>query len=232
MNRNIKLTVISCLVIVALIFVLTYVRITRNNAATMTMSPEQLRDTGALVYDAPVNLREFTLQDHRAQVFTQENLKGAWSLIFFGFTSCPDICPLTLTELSQFYGALETNRYADDTRVIMVSVDPIRDSTDKLADYMSSFHPSFIGLNGPYEEIASLARQLYISHTPPPVAVMSAERHEEHAGHGKNAAEDYLIDHSGNILIINPQGQYIGFFDAAIQDRELTLAYEAIRAVY
>jgi protein SCO1/2 len=213
MNRNIKLTVISCLVIVALIFVMTYVRITRNNA--VTMSPEQLRDAGALIYDAPVSLREFTLQDHRGQAFTQENLKGAWSLIFFGFTSCPDICPLTLTELSQFYGALDVNRYGADTRVIMVSVDPARDTTEKLADYMTSFHPSFIGLNGPYAEVAGLARQLYISHTPPPPA-----------------AEDYLIDHSGNILIVNPQGQYIGFFDAAIQDRELTLAYEAIRADY
>lgn len=230
MNRNIKLTVISCLVIVGLIFVMTYVRITRNNA--VTMSPEQLRDTGALIYDAPVSLREFTLQDHRSQAFTQEDLKGAWSLIFFGFTSCPDICPLTLTELSQFYGALDVNRYGADTRVIMVSVDPARDSTEKLADYITSFHPSFIGLNGPYAEIAGLARQLYISHTPPPATAMSADLHAGHSGHEQDTAEDYLIDHSGNILIVNPQGEYIGFFDAAIQDRELTLAYEAIRADY
>lgn len=227
MNRNIKLTLILCLLFVALVFVLTYFRITRNNA--VTLSPEALRETGALVYEEPVMLQPFALLDHRGQAFTQENLKGQWSLIFFGFTSCPDICPLTLTELSQFYRQLLETTPADDTNVIMVSVDPARDTTEKLAQYMSSFHEDFIGVNGPYEDIAALARQLYIAHEAPPAQSVAADAH---AGHAMPAPQDYLIDHSGNILIINPEGHYHGFFDAAIQDRELTLAYQSIRSDY
>lgn len=227
MNKNIKLTLILCLLFVALVFVMTYFRITRNNA--VTLSPEALREAGALVYDEPVTLEAFSLLDQRGQAFTQDNLLGQWSLIFFGFTSCPDICPLTLTELSQFYRQLQEATPGDKTQVIMVSVDPARDTTEKMAQYMSSFHEDFVGLNGPYEDVAALARQLFIAHEPPPVAVAA---NDPHAGHVMPAAEDYQIDHSGNILIINPEGRYHGFFDAAIQDRELTLAYQSIRSDY
>jgi protein SCO1/2 len=228
MDKNIRLTVILCLVFVALVFALTYYRITRNNA--VSLSPEALREVGALVYEAPVELQPFSLLDHRGQVFTEEQLKGQWSLIFFGFTSCPDICPLTLTELSQFYRQLEAETGETSTpQIIMISVDPARDSTEKMAEYMSSFHEDFVGLNGPYADVAALARQLFVSHEPPP-ATLAAD--DAHNGHNMPAADDYLIDHSGNILIINPDGRYHGFLDAAIQDPEITLAYQSIRADY
>lgn len=226
MNRNIKLTVGICLAFVVLVLVLTYLRITRNNEA-VSMSPEALRELGALVYDTPVALSSFEFQDQHGQPFTQANLKDTWTLFFFGFTSCPDICPLTLTELSQFYRELESSGKNLDTQVVMVSVDPQRDSTEKLAQYMGSFHPDFIGLNGSFEQVSKLAKELYIAHTPPPTLT-----EDEHAGHGQMDSEDYLIDHSGNVLIINPEGLYQGFFDTAIQDDELTSAYKAIRADY
>ncbi|MDX1491375.1 MAG: SCO family protein [Pseudohongiellaceae bacterium] len=224
MNRNIKITVISCFLFVALVFVLTYFRITGNN--DVSMSPEQLRELGALVYDEPVNLQPFSLLDHNGQRFSNDSLRGQWSLIFFGFTNCPDICPLTLTELRQFYLALGDGPMAEDTRVIMVSVDPIRDTTEALAQYMENFHETFLGVNGEYSDIEAFARQLYIAHTPPPVSS------DDHSGHDMGEMENYDIDHSGNVLIINPEGQYIGFFDAAIQDAELTRAYPAIRALF
>jgi len=227
MNKNIRLTLVLCLLFVVLVFAMTYFRITSNNA--VTLSPEDLRETGALVYEDPVTLQPFSLIDQRGQAFTQEDLKGQWSLIFFGFTSCPDICPLTLAELSQFYRQLQEETPGDNTNVIMVSVDPGRDTTEKLAQYMSSFHEDFIGLNGPYEDIAGVARQLFVAHEPPPASVVADDTH---AGHAMPAATDYLIDHSGNVLIINPEGLYHGFFDAAIQDRELTLAFQSIRADY
>ena len=226
MNRNIKLTVALCLAFVVLVLLLTYLRIVRNNEA-VSLSPEALRELGALVYEQPVTLSPFALQDQYGQPFTQENLKGTWTLFFFGFTSCPDICPLTLTELGQFYRELQSSGKNLDTQVVMVSVDPQRDSTEKLAQYMSSFHPDFIGLNGSFEQVSMLAKELYIAHTPPPMPV-----EDPHAGHGQMESEDYLIDHSGNILIINPEGLYQGFFDTAIQDDELTSAYQSIRADY
>jgi len=228
MNRNIKLTVIVCVLFVALVFVMTYFRITGNNAV-QTYNAEDLRELGALVYDKPVSLSEFSLLDQNGEAFDQEKLKGGWTLFFFGFTNCPDICPLTLTELSQFYRGLEASGANLDTQVVMVSVDPERDTTERLKEYMTSFHPDFIGLNGDYNVIASLAKELYIAHTPPPGTETMTDAH---AGHDGMAADDYLIDHSGNILIINPEGLYQGFFDTAIQDDELLAAYQSIRADY
>lgn len=237
MEKNIKITLITCLLAVALVFFLTYLRVTGNQTAeapaAVTLSAEELRELGAVVYEEPVVLQPFSLLGHQGQAFSQGNLTGGWSLIFFGFTSCPDICPLTLAELSQFYKSLPVDTLAKDTKVIMVSVDPERDTTEKLAEYMGSFHEDFVGVNGPYAEVAALARQLFIAHSPPPALASSQD---EHAGHGAQAPEsipeNYMIDHSGNILIINPEGRYHGFFDAAIQDRELTQAYAAIRAAY
>jgi len=222
MNRNIKITVIACLAFVVLVFVMTYFRITAT--PDETLSAEQLREVGALVYDEPVSLKPFALQDHKGASFSNASLNGKWTLIFFGFTSCPDICPLTLTELRQFYTKLEGGPVAADTQVVMVSVDPARDTTEALANYMGSFHESFLGVNGDYDDIAAFARQLFIAHSPPPVVS------NEQAGHDMASMDSYDIDHSGNVLIINPQGEYVGFFDAAIQDAALTRGYAAIRA--
>lgn len=228
MNRNIKLTVFLCLLFIVLVFFFTYVRISRNNSAD-TLSTEQLRELGAVVYEKPVMLSPFTLTDQRGQVFNEGSLKGSWTLFFFGFTHCPDICPLTLTELSQFYRDLERSGIYPDTQVVMVSVDPQRDDADSLATYMSSFHPDFIGLNGDFEEISTLAKELYIAHSMPPGM---AAHDDPHADHAAALEQDYVIDHSGNILLINSAGLYQGFFDTAIQDDEISAAYKAIRAAY
>jgi protein SCO1/2 len=234
MEKNLKITVVTCLLAVVLVLVLTYLRVTGNNqtagATAVTLTAEELRELGAVVYEEPVVLQPFSLTDQRGQVFSQNNVIGGWSLVFFGFTSCPDICPLTLAELSQFYNNLPLDILAK-TNVIMVSVDPDRDTTAKMAEYMGSFHEDFIGLNGPYADVAALAKPLFIAHSPPPAQAYSQNAH---AGHSVEASaeQDYVIDHSGNVLIINPAGRYHGFFDAAIQDRELTQAFEAITAAY
>lgn len=222
MNRNIKITVILCLLFVAGVLLGTFLEFA--DSGPEALSSEELRELGALVYEEPVVLEPFTLTDQRGQSFSEQNLLGKWTLIFFGFTSCPDICPLTLTELDQFYRTLPVETQALDTRVVMVTVDPERDTPEKMADYMLSFNPNFVGLTGPYDDIAALARQLYIAHSPPPVQ-------DPHAGHDMPAV-DYQIDHSGNVLIISPDGKYYGFFDAATQDNEFAQAYQAIRAAY
>lgn len=229
MNRNIKLTVVLCLIFVVLVFFLTYYRVTRNNRAE-TLSPEALRELGAVMYENPVPLSSFSLVDQYGEPFEASRLKDAWTLFFFGFTHCPDICPLTLTELSQFYRALEQSGQYQDTQVVMVSVDPQRDTAEELADYMGSFHPDFIGLNGDFGEISKLAKELYIAHSTPP-GIASADPHAAHTS-SAGTGEDYVIEHSGNILVINPEGLYQGFFDTAIQDDEITAAYKAIRAAY
>lgn len=219
-KRNIYITLAVCLLWVAFVFFLTYNRYADNNRpvtqAVESVSPEELRAIGALVYDEPVDLRDFELLDHNAAAFTRENLQGTWSLIFFGFTNCPDICPLTMHELGGFYRDLTGGPWADDTQVIMVSVDPFRDTTDSVRDYVKAYHQDFVGVTGDFMDISDFARQLYIAHSRPP-------REPESAG-------NYLIDHSGHVLVTNDRGQYVGFLEAGIQRPNILRAWNIIRS--
>jgi protein SCO1 len=224
MNRNIKITVIVALLFVVLVFFLTWLRVSRNNAPA-SLTPQEFREVGARVYEQPVELSAFSLIDQYGQPFNESSLQGQWSLLFFGFTSCPDICPLTLHELRRFYEDEQNAAYQADTEVVMVSVDPFRDTQEKLAEYMALFHPDFLGVSGDFAVISQLARQLYVAHSAPPAHVAN---HDGDAG----AAQDYLIDHSGNILIINPQGKYHGFMEGSIKSENISRAYESIRSSY
>jgi len=224
MNRNIKITVIVALLLVVLVFFLTYLRVSRNNVS-VSLTPQDLREVGALVYEQPVELSAFNLMDQYGQPYDKTSLQRQWSLLFFGFTSCPDICPLTLQELRRFYEDEQNEAYRADTEVVMVSVDPFRDTQEKLAAYMAGFHPEFLGVSGDYAVISQLARQLYVAHSEPPA---HAAGHVEE----ESSAQDYLIEHSGNILIINPQGNYHGFMEGSIKADNISRAYESIRSSY
>ncbi len=226
-KRNIRITLAVCLVWVLFVGFLTYNRYADNNRQAaaplpgenpmVEMSTDELREIGARVYDAPIELSGFSLLDHNGDAFTETDLVGQWSLIFFGFTNCPDICPLTMHELGGFYNQLEALDAAGDTDVIMVSVDPFRDDTEAVAQYVKGFHEDFIGVTGEFEEISNIARQLYIAHSQPPATPPEG---------------NYLVDHSGNILLINPEGQYHGFLESGIRAENIRQAFEIIRNQY
>ena len=218
MNANIRKTVVVCLLFVVTILVLTVYKVT----APRNLSVEQLREFGGRVFEEPFFLTDFNLLDHKGSEFSLQNFAGKWSLVYFGFTSCPDICPITLAELKQFYINLEQTPYQTDTQIVMVSVDPIRDTTQKLAEYVGSFHVDFIGLTGEYDEISGLAKQLFVAHSEPPQ--IANAQHEAHS-----SVADYTIDHSNNILLINPDGNYHGYLAPPHKDQNLITAYSDIR---
>lgn len=216
MKRNVKITLIACLLWVLLVIFITYTRYAPNNQRA-EINPEQLREIGALIYDEPVSIQPFELQDHLGRAFTDASLVDKWSLVFFGFTNCPDICPLTMNELTTFYRSLGDELKAD-TQVVMVSVDPFRDDTAAIARYMQGFHEDFIGVNGDFAVVSRLARDLFVANGIMPVPAP-----------GGGTPQNFLIDHSGNILIIDPQGQYRGFMDPNIKHENIKQAYEIIR---
>jgi protein SCO1 len=216
MKRNVKITLIACLVWVFLVMFLTYSRYASNNQRA-EIDPEQLREIGALVYEDPVAIQPFELQDQYGQAFTDASLAGKWSMVFFGFTNCPDICPLTMNELAAFYRSIDDSLRAD-TQVVMVSVDPFRDDTAAIARYMQGFHEDFIGVNGDFAVVSRLARDLFVANGIMPVPAPDG-----------GTPQNFLIDHSGNILIIDPQGQYRGFMDPNIKQENIRQAYEIIR---
>jgi protein SCO1 len=223
MKKGVKITLILSLVWVLLVLFMTYLRYADNNRAAVEtqVSAEELREIGAMIYDAPVAVSQFALQDHLGRDFNNDSLLGNWTLIFFGFTNCPDICPLTMHELTGFYRDLSGNPLQSDTRVVMISVDPFRDDTAQIARYMQGFHEDFLGVNGDYEQIRQLARELFIAHSIMPIPAPDG-----------GTPRNFMVDHSGNILLIDPQGQYRGFLEPNIKRDNITQAYEVIRANY
>ena len=108
----------------------------------------------------PKQIYPFVTVDHNGNTFNLERLQGKWSFIFFGYTHCPDICPITLSVLKQVYEQLQATHHAGETQILFVTADPERDTPEQLEKYVTYFNEDFIGLGGNPPQIQSLAIQL------------------------------------------------------------------------
>jgi protein SCO1/2 len=136
-------------------------------------------------------LPDFSLIDSHERVFGVPNLRGHWSLLFFGYTNCPYYCPTTLTTLAAMRKRLRTDRAAVLPDVIFVSVDAKRDTPAQLAQYVPKFDPDFIGLTAPDQPgIEAIAKKLGVA-----VSILPA------------ADGNYMVDHTGAIFVINPEAR-------------------------
>ena len=150
-------------------------------------------DIQALIYPTPKQLPEFKMTSHTNQAFDQDNLLGKWSVVFFGFTYCPDICPTTMASLGEMETALPED-VARKTQFLFVSVDPERDTIEKLNTYVPFFNEDFTGLVGDPQQLEIFSKSLGAVYLKVPMG------------------ESYQMQHSGRIFIINPQGQRFGIF--------------------
>ena len=157
------------------------------------MSDEDAAKLGYYRFDEPRLLSEFVMTDHLGDPVGLSDLKGGWSLLFFGFTTCPDVCPTTLSVLNDAVRGLE-----EPPAVVMVSVDPDRDTPERLAQYVPAFNPDFIGYTGTFEETVKFAVQVNIAFGKVPGDVPGS----------------YLVDHSASLVLIDPDGRYAGFIKA------------------
>lgn len=208
---NIARTVIACVAFMALVLGLVVHRI----LSPAVLSNAQLAENGLFVYDVPRPVAPAALTDHTGAPFTQERLLGKWSLLFFGYTFCPDICPITLATIRQFDQLLQEAdpEAAAQLQVAMISVDPQRDSVEKLDAYMGYFDEDYIGVTGQYIDIFNLGRQLNVAfgYTP-------AENGE------------YLVNHSGEIILINPNGEFHGFFKTPHDPEKMLRNFRSVLA--
>ncbi|MBX2857212.1 MAG: SCO family protein [Cellvibrionaceae bacterium] len=193
-KRGIKKTIIAAVIIIAVFFSL----FLNKMLSPRVMSAAELRTNGAILFERPRVIEAFTLLDHQGKPFTLEQLKGRWSYVFFGFTHCPDICPNTLSKLSQVYSQLAADT-RENLQVIMVSVDPARDTPQKLGEYIPFFNPNFIGLTGEFLEIMKLTQNLNAAFNKVPMG------------------DSYTIDHTANVIVINPKGHYHGFLKPPLE---------------
>ncbi len=154
-----------------------------------------------LLWPNPRTLASFNVIDQDGAPFTQDNLRGRWSLLFFGFTHCPDICPVTLSVLAQAKARLTAAAGETPLQVIFVSVDPERDGPAQLAEYVRYFDRSFLGLGGTPDQIQALTSQLGVAFFRGPAT----------------AAGEYSVDHSAAIFVIDPQLRMVGVLSAPHQ---------------
>lgn len=174
----------------------------------------ELRANGAIKLERPRILDDFELLADTGDVFKTGEMTGHWTLVFFGFTHCPDVCPTTLATLNSFYNTLDEET-REDTRVLLVSVDPQRDQPEQLHDYVRYFNPEFAGITGEFLNLKRFANQLNV-----PFNKVSLED------------GDYTVDHGSQVVLINPRGHYHAFFKAPLDPAKMKLTYRSMRATF
>ena len=204
-KRGIRITVALILAFIALVIA----GFLNKMLTPRHLSNIELQLNGAIVFDQPRRFADVSLVDQSGAPFERERFEGKWSLVFFGFTHCPDICPTTLAELSGWYNALDPDWQAR-TQVVLVTVDPARDTPEVLSQYVPYFNPAFTGVTGEFLSIKRFANQLNVAFN----KVMMGD--------------DYTMDHSAHVALINPKGDYHGFFKAPLNPEKLTLTYKSI----
>ncbi len=149
-----------------------------------------------LFWPNPKQILDFNTLDQTGNTFGLEQVKGKWSFVFFGYTHCPDVCPVTMSVMSETYKQLSVDY--DDLQILFVSVDPERDTTEKLAQYVSYFNEDFIGLGGDTEKVDSLTKQIGVAY------YLNNEEQED----------GYLVDHSASIFVFDPKARLVGKLSA------------------
>jgi protein SCO1 len=159
----------------------------------------------ATVLPQPRAVPDFSLTDHNGAAFGNAQLKDHWSLLFFGFTRCPDICPNTLGLLQAVNAAMKTEASSAGFQVVFVSVDPKFDTTPVLKSYVEYFDPSFVAVSGPEQQLRLLTDSLYVPYSYVPM----------------RNTDDYTVEHSGALVLLNPDGQAVAYFSPPLQARPI-----------
>jgi protein SCO1/2 len=149
----------------------------------------------ALVLPNPEPLPEFSLLDQDGNAIDRSVFTGQWDLVFFGFTHCPDICPTTLQLLATARDTLARQGHEPLPRIVLVSVDPERDTPEIIGQYVDYFGDGNLGITGSLEELSRLTTGLGIYFQ-------------------KQATDDdnYLVDHSAAVLVVDPEGRFSALF--------------------
>ena len=168
----------------------------------------------ASYFEMPLELPAFNLEGTGNEAFSRDDLRGQFSLMFFGFTNCPDICPLTLATLAQAYAELESTMN-QLPQVVFVSVDPGRDTTERIAAYLQSFDGRFAGATGSRRNLDPLLRTLGVS-------VMIHEPPDQ---------PSYSVTHNGTIYMIGPDAELVATIDGSASAGEIATDFRRVRAL-
>lgn len=188
MSKNTKV-VLMVLAFVSFTFFFFIYQVSQVNKQVDVREITDLKATK--VYPKFKQLMVADMSDHNGQQFDHSRLLDKWSFVFFGYTSCPDICPTTLAVFNKVYNQLPKPIQAD-TQIVLMTVDPERDTVEKLKQYVPFFHQDFIGVTSSVQNIDFFARQLGA------VFVKSPD---------KNNPDNYLMDHTVKVFLVSPKGE-------------------------
>ncbi|MGB2706898.1 MAG: SCO family protein [Pseudoalteromonas nigrifaciens] len=177
-------------------------------------------DVNALVYENAKPLADFSLDDQHGELVTKQQLLGQWNLVFLGYTSCPDICPLTLAKLNAVYKNLRSDY---PVQIWFVSVDPKRDTPAKRKDYIDYFNPDFLAVSGEHKQLFPMVRGLGLIY-----AISDSSESE------------YAVDHSASVAMVDGNGAVRAIFKPEfkqgsvplINSKELTQEFKQIADYY
>jgi protein SCO1/2 len=197
---RLQTTVFILLALVALVLGLTVNKVLTNSGRA---DPAVLLDAGIVLLPQSRALPALTLSNQDGQPVQIDQLKGKWSALFFGYTFCPDICPTTLAQLRELQTLLpEAAR--NNLQVVFVSVDPHRDTPKQIKQYLSYFSPNFQGLTANEAILQQFANAVSIPFIP-----------------ADTSKENYSVDHSGNLVLLGPDGRQRGFIRAPLNNQKL-----------
>ena len=197
---RIQKTVFVLVAIVAVVLGLTVHRVLNGERQA---DPTQLLDAGIVLLPQSRTLPALEMVDQNGAKVAVDQFKDKWSLVFFGYTFCPDICPTTLAQMRELKGLLpEPAR--DNLRFIFVSVDPNRDTPQQIKQYLGYFDANFVGITSDLPTLQKLANAVSIPFIP-----------------ADTSKENYTVDHSGNLVVLGPDGTQRGFIRSPLNNQKL-----------
>jgi protein SCO1/2 len=175
-----------------------------------------LPEIGGYVLPVPQALPAVSLVDEHGQPFAPTDFAGHWSFLYFGYTYCPDVCPLALIELANLKKRLAVESPGTATEYYLVSVDPARDAPERLQEYVTYFDPSFRGLTGSVTDLTLLAKQTGSVFFVP---------------EGQDPGS-YLVSHSSNIALLDPEGRLYAVFTSPHAPAQLAEDFGKVLGYY
>ena len=148
-------------------------------------------------------LPDFSFEMAKGETFSNKNLQQHWSLLFIGYTFCPDICPTTLADLDRVYPELVKPPF-ENIQIVFVSVDPNRDKANNLAEYVNYFNANFIGTTSTHDQLFPFAQDLGLVYS----IVEEGDSDDAY----------YLVDHSASLVLVNPKGEHQATFKAVLNE--------------
>ena len=197
------------------IFIFTVLALFINKLTTpRVLSSNELLINGLFLYEKPKEISDFSFYTANGVEFKKADLQGKWTLMYFGFTRCPDECPTTMYQMSKLVKVLREKSFPlEDKQWVLVSIDPERDSPDDIDKYAKGFDKDFVGVVNSRPMLLSLATQLSVNNIMPS---------------GNQMDHSHLDNHVNNIILLNPDGEFAGIFRPPFEISTLSLTYQSV----